>query len=37
MNVIDTIKANLPGVVRNYPYSSAVLVIIGFVAGAVLL
>ena len=31
------IKANLPGVIRNTPYSAAVILIVGFILGAVLL
>ena len=31
------VKANLPGVLTGYPYSSAVLFVAGFIAGAVLL
>lgn len=30
------IKETLPGVVREYPYSASALVIIGFLAGAIL-
>ena len=32
--ILRTIRDNLPGVVRNYPYSAGALVLIGVVAGA---
>jgi len=32
----ETIKTNLPAVIRQTPYSAAVLVIIGFALGALL-